>query len=158
MTTNDEDPIGDGSANDPSGLLDPARRRPRRLLIVDDDPAIRLVLTINFEYEGYEVSIAGDGDEAIMVAKAVHPDIMILDVMMPCSDGFSVLRTLRSSPQTDDIPIVMLSAKASDEEVDTGRQSGADSYMTKPFEVDEMISLVDRILTEAATAEGGSGS
>ena len=134
---------------DPYVLLEASARRPRRLLIADDDPHIRRVLTLNFEDEGYEVSVAVDGDDATAMARALHPDVMILDVMMPGSAGYAVLRVLRSSPQTDDIPIVLLSAKASDDEVFAGWQSGADSYVTKPFEIEEVIRLVARISADA---------
>ena len=137
---------------DPNQLLEASARRPRRVLVVDDDPHIRRILTLNFEDEGYEVSIAADGDEATEMARTLHPDVMILDVMMPGCDGFSVLRALRASPQTDDIPVVLLSAKASDDEVFAGWQSGADSYVTKPFEVDEVLRLVARIAAESAEA------
>ena len=138
---------------DPNKLLEASARRPRRLLIVDDDPHIRRILTLNFEDEGYEVSVAADGDEATEMARTLHPDVMILDVMMPRADGYTVLRALRGSPQTDDIPIVLLSAKASDDEVFAGWQSGADSYVTKPFEVDEVLRLVARIGAEPGRGE-----
>ena len=141
---------------DPTVLLEAAASRPRRLLIVDDDPHIRRILTLNFEDEGYEVSVAVDGEEATAMARALHPDVMILDVMMPGSDGYSVLRSLRASPQTDDIPVVLLSAKASDDEVFAGWQSGADSYVTKPFEVDEVLRLVAQI--DAAAGGDGCGT
>jgi len=134
---------------DPDLLLAASADRPRRLLVVDDDPTIRRVLTLNFEDEGYEVSVACNGQEATAMARSLHPDVMILDVMMPGTDGFSVLKSLRSSPQTDDIPVVLLSAKASDDEVFAGWQSGADSYVTKPFEIEEVLRIVARIAAEA---------
>lgn len=134
---------------DPIHLLEASAQRPRRVLVVDDDPTIRRVLTLNLEADGYEVSVAGDGDEAKELARSIHPDVVILDVMMPVADGYSVLRALRSSPQTDDIPVVMLSARASDDEVFQGWQSGADSYVTKPFELDEVMSLVEKMVATA---------
>ena len=142
---------------DPNQLLEASARRPRRLLIVDDDPHIRRILTLNFEDEGYEVSVAVDGDEATEMARTLHPDVMILDVMMPRADGYTVLRALRSSPQTDDIPIVLLSAKASDDEVFAGWQSGADSYVTKPFEVDDVLRLVAGLSAVAEPPGRASG-
>lgn len=135
---------------DPTSLLAASADRARRVLVVDDDATIRRVLTLNFEAEGYEVSVAADGDEAKEMARSIHPDVVILDVMMPGSDGYSVLEELRSSPQTDDIPVVFLSARASDDEVFRGWQSGADSYVTKPFELDEVVRIVANI---CATAE-----
>ncbi len=136
---------------DTTTLLDAALARPRRVLVVDDDATIRRVLTLNFEADGYEVSVAADGEQAKELARSIHPDVVILDVMMPGEDGYSVLRTLRSSPQTNDIPVVLLSARASDEEVFRGWQSGADSYVTKPFELDEVVRLIARI---CGTSEG----
>ena len=141
---------------DPTMLLEASAGRPRRVLVVDDDPHIRRILTLNFEDEGYEVSVAVDGDEATEMARTLHPDVMVLDVMMPRSDGFSVLRMLRASPQTDDIPIVLLSAKASDDEVFAGWQSGADSYVTKPFEVDDVLRIVAGLSTQAEPQDGAS--
>lgn len=134
---------------DPIQLLDASARRPRRVLVVDDDPTIRRVLTLNLEAEGYEVSVAGDGEEAKELARSLHPDVVILDVMMPLADGYSVLRELRSSPQTDDIPVVLLSAAASDDEVFQGWQCGADSYVTKPFVLDEIMTLVEKMVATA---------
>lgn len=127
---------------DTSTLLDATHDRPKRVLVVDDDATIRRVLTLNFEAEGYEVSVAADGDEAVQLARSLHPDAVILDVMMPRADGYAVLRALRGSPQTDDIPVLLLSAQASDDEVFRGWQSGADCYVTKPFELDEVLRLV----------------
>ena len=142
---------------DPTMLLEASAGRPRRVLVVDDDPHIRRILTLNFEDEGYEVSVAVDGDEATEMARTLHPDVMVLDVMMPRSDGFTVLRVLRSSPQTDDIPILLLSAKASDDEVFAGWRSGADSYVTKPFEVDDVLRIVAGLSARAEPQDGASG-
>jgi DNA-binding response OmpR family regulator len=142
---------------DPTMLLEASARRPRRVLVVDDDPHIRRILTLNFEDEGYEVSVAADGDEATEMARTLHPDVMVLDVMMPRSDGFTVLRMLRSSPQTDDIPILLLSAKASDDEVFAGWRSGADSYVTKPFEVDDVLRIVAELSAQAEPQDGERG-
>lgn len=139
----------DVEPHEPGGA--PPRRR--RLLVVDDDPTIRMVLALNFEDEGYDVHLAADGEQALARARALHPDVMVLDVMMPGTDGYTVLRALRSSPQTDDIPVVLLSARASDAEVFEGWQSGADSYLTKPFEVDQLIRLVASVVA-AAGADG----
>ncbi len=130
---------------DTTAFLEAALSRPRRVLVVDDDATIRRVLTLNFEADGYEVSVAADGEQATELARSVHPDVVILDVMMPGADGYTVLRSLRASPQTDDIPVIFLSARASDEEVFRGWQSGADSYVTKPFELEEVVRLVARI-------------
>ena len=131
---------------DPNQLLAAAARRPRRVLVVDDDATIRRVLHLNFEAEGYDVSVATGGEEAKEMARAIHPDIVVLDVMMPGTDGYSVLRALRSSPQTDDIPVMLLSARASDDEVFQGWQSGADCYVTKPFELNEVLRIVADIV------------
>lgn len=137
---------------DASQLLAAVDKRPRRVLVVDDDATIRQVLRLNFEAEGYDVHVATGGEEAKEMARAIHPDIVVLDVMMPGTDGYSVLRSLRSSPQTDDIPVMLLSARASDDEVFQGWQSGADCYVTKPFELEEVLRIVADIVAASKRA------
>ncbi|KHO61684.1 MULTISPECIES: response regulator [Thermoanaerobacter] len=110
-----------------------------RILIVDDEKPIVEIIKYNLEKEGYITYEAYDGEEALKIAKEQNPDLIILDVMLPKLDGFSVLRTLRQSMT---IPILMLTAK--EEEVDKvlGLELGADDYITKPFSVRELIARV----------------
>lgn len=118
---------------------------PKTILAVDDEKNILRLVQVNLEHEGYNVITASDGREALEKIEAEHPDLVILDVMMPYVDGFEVLRTMKSTPDTTDIPVIMLTAKAQDEDVFKGWQSGVDCYLTKPFNPTELLSFVKRI-------------
>src|SRR2546423_14808563 len=98
----------------------------RRVLVADDDPDMVTILRVNLEAEGYSVEEAGDGVEAWQRARETRPDMVVLDVMMPEVDGFAVLDRMRADPDTCDIPVVLLTAKCSDEEIFEGWRSGAD--------------------------------
>jgi len=111
------------------------------ILVVDDDPVIQKLLEVNFSIEGYQVEVAGDGLEALEKAKAVSPDLIVLDVMMPRMNGLEAAKALKADPETASIPIIMLSAKAQDIDQDAGREAGVDLYMTKPF---DPLDLLDR--------------
>jgi DNA-binding response OmpR family regulator len=116
------------------------------LLVVDDDPVIQKLLQVNFEMEGYQVVLAGDGMEALEKAAEVHPDLILLDVMMPRMDGLEAAGRLKADAATASIPIIILSAKAQDADVKAGRASGADEYMTKPFDPLELLERVGALL------------
>src|SRR5665213_2730947 len=111
------------------------------ILVVDDDPVIQKLLEVNFSIEGYDVEVASDGMEAIEKAKAVSPDLIVLDVMMPKMNGLEAAKALKADPATSSIPIIMLSAKAQDVDQDAGREAGVNLYMTKPF---DPLDLLDR--------------
>jgi DNA-binding response OmpR family regulator len=117
--------------------------RTRRCLVVDDDPAIREILVTNLEAEGMDVATAANGDDAARLARELTPDLVVLDVMMPGRDGYAVLADLKSDPTTAEIPIVLLTAKASEDDVWEGWKSGADYYITKPFTIEELMYFVD---------------
>jgi CheY-like chemotaxis protein len=110
------------------------------VLVVDDDPVIQKLLEVNFSIEGYAVEVAGDGAEAVEKAKAVSPDLIVLDVMMPRMNGLEAAKILKSDPATASIPIIMLSAKAQDVDQDAGRAAGVNFYMTKPFDPLELLA------------------
>jgi DNA-binding response OmpR family regulator len=112
------------------------------ILIVDDDPAITTLLKLSFELEGHVVMTASNGAEALELARQVHPAAMVVDVMMPEMDGLELIRRLRGNPLTIDIPIVCLSAKALATDVDAGLQAGADDYVTKPCDFEELVERV----------------
>ena len=112
------------------------------LLVVDDDPVIQRLLQVNFEMEGYEVVLAGDGVEAMERAREVRPALIVMDVMMPRMDGLEAAGRLKADPDTASIPIIILSAKAQDVDVKAGRATGADDYMTKPFDPLELLQRV----------------
>ena len=117
-----------------------------KVLLVDDDPVILKLLQVNFEMEGYTVLTASDGVEGLEKARAERPDIVLLDIMMPRMDGLQVTKELKSSDDTKEIPIILLSAKAQASDVQTGRDVGADDYLTKPFDPLELLDRVGDLL------------
>lgn len=122
-----------------------AQRTARRLFVVDDDPHLLELLTLNLEADGLVVEAFDRGFAVCDQAVAQRPDVIVLDVMLPDRDGLSVLRELKSDVRTRDIPVVLLTAKASDAEVWDGWAAGADYYITKPFDFDELLRFVDRV-------------
>ena len=118
------------------------------LLVVDDDPVIQKLLQVNFEMEGYQVVLAGDGLQALEKAAEVRPDLIVMDVMMPRMDGLEAAGRLKADSATASIPVIILSAKAQDADVKAGRASGADEYMTKPFDPLELLERVAALLEQ----------
>ena len=121
----------------------------RRVLVADDDPDMVTILRVNLEAEGYAVDAAVDGQAALDLARGTRPDMIVLDVMMPRIDGIAVLTEMRSDPDTRDIPIVLLTAKSNDDDIWAGWQAGADYYLTKPFQLDELLHFIDYLGTQA---------
>ena len=117
----------------------------KRILAVDDERHILRLVQINLEKAGYEVVTATNGREAIEAATEKKPDLIVMDVMMPEMDGFEALQNLKSNEETEKIPVIMLTAKAQDADVFHGWQSGADLYLTKPFNPMELLTFVKRI-------------
>ncbi len=114
-----------------------------RVLVVDDDARIRDSLRRHLAYEGYSVDVAGDGPEAFARIGEHVPDLVVLDVMLPGMDGFEVCRRIR---QADDMPILMLTAKGTLEDKVGGLDSGADDYLVKPFQPEELLARVRALL------------
>jgi DNA-binding response OmpR family regulator len=125
------------------------RMTARTILVVDDDPVIQKLLAVNFEMEGYRVVTAGDGVEGLERVASDHPDLVLLDVMMPRMDGLEVARRLKSDPVTAAIPILLLSAKAQSADVLGGLDAGADDYVTKPFDPLELLEKVAALIGRA---------
>ncbi len=121
-----------------------------KVLAVDDQVHIVRLIQVNLERNGYQVVTAYDGVEALDKVKTENPDLVVCDVMMPRKDGFEVLRELKSDPTTRDIPFIMLTAKAQDADVFRGWASGVDAYLTKPFNPQELLAFVKRVLESAA--------
>ena len=117
--------------------------RPPRVLVVEDDEEIAQVLQRSLRLEGYEVRIAGDGEEALDQSAAFNPDLVILDLGLPKLDGIEVARRLRSA---DDVPILMLTARDALESRVEGLDSGADDYLVKPFERQELLARLRALL------------
>ena len=117
-----------------------------RILVVDDDPDILQFVRLNLELDGFDVDLAGGGREALEMAAAAQPDLMLLDVMMPEIDGLTVLRRLRTDPATANIPVIILTARSLAEDRVKGLDLGADDYITKPFDLEELIARVRTVL------------
>ena len=113
---------------------------PKKILAVDDERHIVRLVEVNLQRAGYEVVTAYDGKEALEKVKSETPDLVVLDVMMPYMDGFEVLQNLKKNPNTRDIPVIMLTAKAQDADVFRGWQSGVDCYLMKPTPPQELIA------------------
>jgi DNA-binding response OmpR family regulator len=114
-----------------------------RVLVVDDEPMMVGFLRTGLRYEGFEVSSARDGEEALEVAARVRPDLVVLDVKMPGLDGFQVCRRLRADP---DLGIIMLTARDEVSDRIEGLEGGADDYLVKPFDFDELLSRMRAVL------------
>jgi DNA-binding response OmpR family regulator len=125
------------------------------VLVVDDDPVIVNLLQVNFEIEGYDVLAATGGEAGLALARSGHPDVIVLDVMMPGIDGFEVARRLRADETTTSIPIILLSAKAQAADIEAGR-SVADAYVTKPFEPLQLLEQVASVLQRSGAPGHGS--
>lgn len=119
-----------------------------KILIADDEQNIVISLEFLMKREGFEVSIAVDGEEAVEKIRAEMPDLVLLDVMMPKKSGFEVCQEVKSDPALQSVRILMLTAKGRDTEVAKGLALGADAYMTKPFSTKELVERVRGMLAE----------
>jgi DNA-binding NarL/FixJ family response regulator len=119
---------------------------PKRLLVVDDDPNLVLLVKDYLEFRGYEVVAASNGLEALEVMRRLTPDLIICDVMMPEMDGYTFVQTLRSDRATDWIPVIFLSARGQTADRVRGLNTGADAYLVKPFEPEELVAQVEATL------------
>ena len=122
-----------------------------KVLVVDDDPTILRLLQVNLEMEGYEVQTASDGSQALDQIRAVEPDLVLLDVMMPQLDGWHVCEQVRNDPDLAHVPVVFLSARAQNSDRDRGRQAGADAYITKPFDPLALVELIRDLIAARRT-------
>ena len=116
----------------------------KRILIADDDPVILRLIQVNLELEGYQVLTANNGVEAVEAATKELPNLVILDIMMPRLDGYQACEQLKSAEATKDIPVIFLSAKAQQGDVEKGQSFGVAAYLTKPFDPSELLEVVER--------------
>jgi len=128
---------------------------PLKVLVCDDERHIVRLIQVNLERQGYIVVTAFDGKEGLEKIRAEKPNIVVLDVMMPYMDGFEVLKTIRREPETENLPVIMLTAKAQDKDVFEGYHYGADMYLTKPFNPMELVTFVKRIAQGTDDPGGG---
>ena len=124
------------------------------ILVVDDEEDIVELVELNIAREGYRVLACGTGEQALQIARSKLPDLIILDLMLPGIDGLEVCRRLKSHPKTEQIPIVILSAKGEEADIVTGLELGADDYITKPFSGKVMAARVRRILRKVVAPAG----
>ncbi|HET7683925.1 MAG TPA: response regulator transcription factor [Marmoricola sp.] len=123
----------------------------QHVLVVDDDRAVRESLRRSLEFNGYKVSLAGDGAEALASIAGSAPDVLVIDVMMPRLDGIETTRALRTAG--NDVPILVLTAKDSVGDRVEGLDAGADDYLTKPFALDELLARLRALLRRASPEE-----
>jgi len=127
-----------------------------RVLIVEDEPDIRELVVHHLKREGYQVSAASSGEEALRQVQAAPPDLVLLDLMMPAMDGLEVCRRLRQDPATAMLPIVMLTAKGDEVDRVLGLEIGADDYVVKPFSPKELLARVRAVLRRSRPAPGAA--
>lgn len=120
-------------------------RRPL-VLVADDDPDIRSLVTLRLEKSGYEVVAAGDGEQALAAALERAPDLALLDVMMPKLDGYEVTERLRQEEATRHLPVILLTARVQETDIARGVEAGADDYVKKPFSTSELRDRVQAVL------------
>ena len=124
----------------------------KKILIADDEPNIVAALEFLLQRSGYEVHVARNGDEALKLVEATHPDLVLLDVMMPQKSGYEVCMRIRERADWRHIKIIMLSAKGRDAEVSKGLSMGADIYVTKPFSTRELMDKIRDLLGQSTAA------
>jgi two-component system alkaline phosphatase synthesis response regulator PhoP len=124
-----------------------------RILIVDDESAIRLVCRLNLDAVGFQTLEAPDGETALELARTEHPDLILLDIMLPGIDGWGVAEQLGADPKTREIPILFLSARSDPADEARGHEVGALGYVTKPFDPEELIVRVQNVLERTGRGE-----
>ena len=121
-----------------------------KVLVVEDEEALRQLLSYNLSKEGFSVALSADGDEALMALDEEKPDLVLLDWMLPNVSGVEICRQLRARSETRDIPVIMLTARGEEEDRIRGLEQGADDYVTKPFSPRELVARVGVILKRTA--------
>ena len=119
-----------------------------RILVADDDVDIRELVEFKLSTMGHDIVAVGDGAAAVDACRAEKPDLAVLDVMMPGVSGLDAIREIRADPDLSDLPVILLTARAQESDVETGFDSGADDYITKPFSPRELASRVEALLAK----------
>jgi CheY-like chemotaxis protein len=117
-----------------------------KILIAEDEPDIRNLITFTLRFAGHEVAAAQNGVEALELATAVMPDLILMDVRMPRMDGYEACKRIKADEKIQHIPVVLLSAKGQEAEVQTGLKAGAEEYILKPFSPDELTDRVKALI------------
>lgn len=136
-------------------MKDNSQKDNRKLLLIDDDPNLILLVKDYLEFRGYNVDTAENGREALQVLDRNVPDMIICDIMMPEMDGYSLVKHIRQEPMTNRIPVLFLSAKGQSQDRVKGLSEGADIYMSKPFEPEELVAQVESSLKQIKRWEQG---
>ena len=121
-----------------------------RILVVEDEPAIAELISINLRHAGFEVTIAGDAEQAQAAVDGVLPSLVVLDWMLPGQSGHALARQWRGQPRTRELPIIMLTARAEEADKVSGLDAGADDYLTKPFSASELLARIRAVLRRRA--------
>jgi CheY-like chemotaxis protein len=129
-----------------------ARREETKVLVIDDDPHILFALEESVRNLGYEPVSAIDGEEALVLARGILPDLIITDIVMPKVDGFSLCTLLREDPRTRNIPVIIVTARDRKVDADRGRSLGTEAFLVKPFSARDLAGHIRRILTPPAPA------
>src|SRR5215475_11181467 len=137
------------------GTLTPVTQGLGRVLVVDDDEVIRQLIAVNLTLEGFDVATAVDGQDCLDKVAAIDPDVITLDIMMPRLDGWMTASLLRRNPDTSAIKVVLITARAQEDDKTRGRQIGVDAYLTKPFDPSEMIRVVRELAGHPPIADAG---
>jgi len=116
-----------------------------KVLIADDELRLRKVVSLHLKKSGFEVFEAGNGRIALDLAKEHKPDVIVLDIMMPELDGLEACRIIKDDDELKSIPIILLTARAESDDIDKGREAGAEKYMTKPFSPKQLIDTINEI-------------
>ena len=120
-----------------------------KILVVDDENDLIMMVQMRLETNGYEVISANDGEEGLEKAKSENPDLIILDVMMPKMDGYETCSLLKNDAQCNKIPIILFTGKAKDEFMKIGQMAGADAFITKPFESPVLLAKIEELLKKS---------
>ena len=123
----------------------------KKILVIEDEPELVKALEVRLRTHDYDVITALDGEEGLRKAKKEHPDLIVLDLILPQVGGYEVCRRLKADESCEHIPVVMLTVKSQSEDIAKGFRVGADEYVTKPFEWDEILERVDSLLGSKAT-------
>ena len=129
-----------------------------RILVVDDEIYIVHILDFSLGMEGYEVLTALDGEQALERLKSDKPDLIVLDIMMPKLDGYEVCRTIKTNPDTQHIPVILLSAKGRNVDQKMGFDVGADDYITKPFSPRKLVERINALLGQSVSEKTNTSS
>jgi CheY-like chemotaxis protein len=125
-----------------------------KILIAEDERDIRELVNFSLQFGGFTVVQAANGAEAVEQAQKELPDLILMDVRMPKMTGYEACRQMKTLPATRDIPVVFLSAKGQESEIQTGLESGAEEYILKPFAPDELVKQVQAVLDRVAARRG----